>query len=869
MNQKFEIQAFLFLITLLLLLIPGCSNKPGVVNIQMNWKSDDPQTIPLPVREREYQRGNLINNPSFESGRFFAVDSTRKSYSINGWNRLGENVFWTDIREEGIYERDEASDGFHAIKILREKADETDIQGEGIITDFIKVIPGNYQLTCDIRLLNIESGLKRLSTNLIDAVNIRLFFYDRNKILIRSSVYNPAGDNTIDNSFKAYSFSGFEHIKELGWSRINCISNHFPFEEGDIPSDARFVKVFLGLKGTGTMWVDLVDFRYTSANFSLLEKCESFYNQSYKPSEMLVPSPVSISGYHNIELIQETEEDPLYPVILVPHNYSEEDLRALLPMRKALEEIIPLKDRIRRGEISVVNKLDPGTIESGRLIFSIGNTPVFKDNAEHLPLDKLKGESQGYLIHRLEPLNNLVFIYAENPEGYYYASGSIKQLTDIVNGIYHHFNILDFPAFKTRSFIAKTVDEMTLLPEKEILDLFSFRLNNMYLSLSGEDISFRSLPGLYLRHKQHLSSIYNTQPYFRYGFSGIDMMYSENNTEKSGKQQNSKFIEESTKAFSEILNRIDNDEESGILLSDRSLWDFFRLGSPSVSSRMLDIEDYKQFIEINGDFFNTLHKLAKKPSAISHIYFLPVFNDNALLHKSGIYGKHYFKDFYLNDNEPEILLWQGPAEYSFSIDGAEMARFQLETMKSLVWFDNTLTISKKSRTGKISTSLYPGKARLSSFFEPFQVDMKLDPNSFYNGECIINLPDFSAISQIRLATAADFLWNNEDYNPDFSIWKVLVNRYGKEGALELIRFNDTCHKLLYISMLAEIEGLSQKLSRDGEDVIQNLNREWESITMLLASDVSLLNQLTDKKNQIITRYYQTIRKRGRALEGRN
>ena len=266
-----KIRTFCSVLIVLSLFTSGCRNKQSVVNIQMNWKSYDPQSIPLVIREKEYQKGNLITNPSFEMGRYFAVDSLRESYSINGWSRLGENVYWTDLGKEEQYNKGDASDGFHAIKIIREKADETDIQGEGVISDFIRVIPGNYKLTCDIRLDNVESNMKRLSGNLLDAVNIRLFYYDKNKILIRSSVYNPSGDNIIDNSFKAYSFSGFDYIKELNWTRINCVSNHFPFEEGDIPSDTRFIRVFAGLKGTGVMWLDMVDFRYTSANFSLLE----------------------------------------------------------------------------------------------------------------------------------------------------------------------------------------------------------------------------------------------------------------------------------------------------------------------------------------------------------------------------------------------------------------------------------------------------------------------------------------------------------------------------------------------------------------------------------------------------------------------
>jgi len=46
----------------------GCKSKPRIVNIQATWKSTDPSNIPLTVREKEYEKGNLVLNPSFENG---------------------------------------------------------------------------------------------------------------------------------------------------------------------------------------------------------------------------------------------------------------------------------------------------------------------------------------------------------------------------------------------------------------------------------------------------------------------------------------------------------------------------------------------------------------------------------------------------------------------------------------------------------------------------------------------------------------------------------------------------------------------------------------------------------------------------------
>jgi hypothetical protein len=769
----------IFFLVLISMFSSGCRNKNSVVNIQLNWKSYDPQSIPLAIREKEFQKGNLVVNPSFETGRYLSIDSVRKSYNITGWSRLGENVYWTDLRNEEFYNRDEASDGFHSIKIIREKADETDIQGEGVMSDFIKVIPGNYNLTCDIRLEDVESNMKRLSGDFLDAVNIRLFYYDKNKILIKSSVYNPSGDNIIDNSFKAYSFSGFEYIKELNWCRINCISNHFPFEEGDIPTEARFVRIFMGLKGTGTVWIDMVDFRYSSANFSILEKCEPYFNDSIEPYRMLIPNPVSCSKYSSIELRGGSKEKPLYPIILVPRNFTETDLKTLEPLKIALEKIIPVSGRNRIAEISIVTRLDPDMIESGRLIFSFGNTEIFNEYAEYLRLQELNGHPQGYIIRRIHQLNNLIFIYAENPEGYYYAANIIGQLTDTSAAVYHHYDILDYPAFEGRGFIAKSTEGESSLPVNGLADMIASRLNGIYIAPSSEQILFHSSSAFYDNHKQPLSALHNNNPFFRYGFSGIDILYASDIQDKTDIISKSKKVEAASRSLADMVNRMNADEENGMIFSDRSLWEFYRLGSPAISLKTMDNQQYNYFIEAQGKFISQLNNSLKKSYRNNYIYFFPVFSNNTMLQKAGNYGKYYFKDYYFKDNEPEVLLWQGPAEYSFSIDGAELQRFQQETMKKLVWFDNTLMINRVIYSGKSNASFYPGKARLGSFFDPFNVNISLSPNDFYNKECIVNLPDFSTISQIRLLTASDFLWNPVSYNPEFSLWKVLVRRFGR------------------------------------------------------------------------------------------
>ena len=136
-----------------------------------------------------------------------------------------------------------------AIKISRNTAYETDEQGEGILSDFIKVIPGNYNLSFYTRLENVFPLRARLGTKMYDGVEISLLFFDRNKIPIKPNFNFPQINQVINTSFKALSFANFSYIRSFGWGKVIGKSNHFPFPEGDIPSNAHYVKIFIGLKG--------------------------------------------------------------------------------------------------------------------------------------------------------------------------------------------------------------------------------------------------------------------------------------------------------------------------------------------------------------------------------------------------------------------------------------------------------------------------------------------------------------------------------------------------------------------------------------------------------------------------------------------
>ncbi len=180
---------------------------------------------------------------------------------INGWKILGQNVRWVD-RRSGDYTREDVNSGSHAVRIHRKTAGELD-EAEGVVSDYIPVIPGNYYFSYQIKLRNITNNKRRLGVRLYDAVVVKTLFFDADKQPIEPGTWNPVGRSLIDNSDKSYSFSNYWTLDDFPWGQVRARTYNYPFSEGDIPDNTRYVRLFLGLKGTGAMWIDDIVYRYS------------------------------------------------------------------------------------------------------------------------------------------------------------------------------------------------------------------------------------------------------------------------------------------------------------------------------------------------------------------------------------------------------------------------------------------------------------------------------------------------------------------------------------------------------------------------------------------------------------------------------
>jgi hypothetical protein len=208
----------------------------------------------------------------------------------------------------------------------------------------------------------------------------------------------------------------------------------------------------------------------------------------------------------------------------------------------------------------------------------------------------------------------------------------------------------------------------------------------------------------------------------------------------------------------------------------------------------------------------------------------------------------------VSDHLPEngVCLYAGSNWFSRNTDAADVERFTRGMKTRPVFMDNSMQAA--TRFGQYGGTLpyYPGKLRLFNLFEPFgnneirELYDRLDPRLYW-----VNLEPGSEISLIRLCTAADFMWNMRDYDPDLSLWHVLVSRYGADAAGELIHFADRYGLLLEIQLkLQRKEPLARNLKNIESDMAE-MDAILARLTALLGPGNAQSLQLIQPSNLLV------------------
>jgi hypothetical protein len=842
---------FILFSIIIFCLLFSCKQPREDVPVTISWSSSDPLSIPFRIRLQKYQRANLIRNSSFESGKTLIIDTTGATFRIDGWMKVGNNVEWVNVLADSLYAADEAVDSLHSVKIHRTGIDETDERGEGIISDFIKVIPGNYSLSYYIKLENVCSNKERLGTKLYDAINIIVYFYDKNKIQISSKLYLPHIDIYINNSFKGLSFSNYWQIEKFDWARVTGKAHNFNYPEGDMPDETRYVKIYFGMKGVGTMWLDNVDFRYTKSNFTSLERMKYLTDTIFSKHKVIIPAPKEIKKYESIIYYEPGDDSKSLPKILVPENISIETGNAAQLLKYKLESLYKSlsNGKINYFKIRIVNRLSADDLNSSRLIFSIGKNILYNRFREILPVNDIKNKSQAYFIYTNSDISNLIFLAGNRPIGDFYAATTAIQLFDSKKFIFHNAKIIDYPDFENRYYNLSVKDR--------IVDIFKnisytdeltyYKINGAYLSVDWSVDSIK-----YKQITESISSKYTNSDIFNYKILLAPETFFDYLTYKSGLNTENEYI-------------------SIIRINRSKLERICNTGFSNGASGIVYVPSFVIPAQISickgkrPDYFKISNALSRNVTTISNILYneyagkdfgilLPWYN-NSLIDDSRGNAEVLLERIISRFPDNIFYFWTGNSGYSLKSDNADLERMKYYLKKTPVYWDNSVSTIRRNINMPEYYSHYPGKVRLYNMFEPYDNNnIELIVENIDKEQIFFNGTVNSELDLIKFATVADFSWNTKTYDPDLSLWKILLSRYGLEASKVLIFINDEYSSLKEIIINLNSSGISQKLVKRGESIINNLNTELKKLATILGESHPLTVELRNRTEHITREY---------------
>ncbi|MEO6838777.1 MAG: beta-N-acetylglucosaminidase domain-containing protein [Ginsengibacter sp.] len=762
---------------------------------------------PLVIRTDFYNRGNLLKNSSFEQAIIQGNDSIIHDFTLLNWNIIGKNVELTDVTRKGINDS-EAYAGVHAIKIVRSQDDvkEIDNESEGVLSDYIEVIPGNFDFNLDIRLEKIIPSPypDRDHSRIGKGIDIHLEFFDGNKKRINPGYYFEYVNKKVDNSFKGYAFSNFFYLDKFGWANVKARTWNYPYSEGDLPNNCKYVKIFAGLKSSGTMWIDNLDFRLSRWNFTPMERMDSFFKKKYVLSELLIPKPQFIANQQIINLKNKR-------IDLVYNGKEFPELNAAITLlRKKFFKIY--KDSIK------VEKVQKVTSDSKKLqIIFLDETnqpnPEFDD--AYL---SIKNKDQGYFIRKK---SNKIYIGVNKPLGFFYAASSLSQLINYKDITLEYADITDYPDLTGRSTVLMGLqNKWEMGRDNKLSDSIlaqKLKERNSNLERQINDIDFYAFYKINLLYDNYFSDskrwwepgeFYNTF-YARIGarcaqlgeiikmavqvnpYYHIDMEQRVDTLTDSLKNIFSHGTED---GFQKVLNvlkpALDAGAKTVMLCAD----DYIpHLGSQRGEYTLFSKSDMSEFTNLaSAQYYllNKLNKWLKKNYSDIRLEFVPPQYNNLFVDYTRGTAESYFHDLMGHLDPDIVIVWTGNTIRSLSYDVADIFRFtDLINKKPMVWDNSPYARMVESKNGGYPFN-YPEKSILCNLFEPFDIQYPKNFTSYIDSHYYSNLGGFGEINKIKYLTFADFSWNTKDYNPDFSLYKALIQYVGKDNAMLLLKFND-------------------------------------------------------------------------------
>jgi hypothetical protein len=790
------------------------------------WSNSEPLSIPYEKRMQQLAKGNLAPNPTFEREKLPAG-----SNEPEGWETVGARVEWLG-RDSGTVE-DGIRHGRRVLKVHRKTAGELD-EAEGVMSDFIPVVPGNYDLTYDVRLQNVDGNRRRWGGRLGEAVTVKVFFFDAEKKPLDSAAMNPVSGSLIDASDKSYSFANYWSVDEFPWATVHARTYNYPFSEGDLPDRTCYVRLFFGLKGTGTLWLRNVIFRYTKWNFTALERLKPYMGRDLSPIERLNPTPKEIHLIREVAYFERGAPNGAPPLIVLPNDPAPAERSGARLLEKKLNEALA---RIRpagsapelRAQI-VERDPNPNEMQNTRLIFSIGNNRLVRRLRLDLPLASIGGRDQGYLITPAEtgPCH-VVFLMGETAVGNFYAAATAAQLLEEDRCVYHSAAVIDYPDFLGRSYLLERWDTLAGLDhDLEGLEIMSRqKLNKAYAGYEGSSKVW-----------------YQPDALFKTGIDEIGRWCRENGVVSLGIMVNPYAHFEKWSAEDTLSHETRYTWTHAGAESQQALRQVFKLGlEAGAGTIMLLADDYlphegrnrmnfslytpedrERFVNLQNAqayVINRLKRWIDRDYPGTRFEFCPPWYANEFIDRSEGKAEVYMKELAALIPQEIAIIWTGPTVRSLSVDMADLRRYRDLIGRWPMFWDNTL-YARNLETDVYGgyTTYYPGKVRMCNLFEPLDTNRPADFHELNDHRHMyVNAAADSEVYRIKFATVADYEWNSSAYNPELSLWKALVNAYGSACAKEVLFFNEAYYGLYEVCMRMERK-------EEGREASARRGRTW-------------------------------------------
>jgi hypothetical protein len=819
------------------------------------WSAKNPLDIPYRTRHEQLKKGNLAPNPSFEEGRYF-TDGREDSFALPGWEQVGPNVKWTD-RDQDTDKIKGLEPNRRCITIHRAKATELD-DAEGVLSAFIPVVPGNYEFNYNVRLNAIRSNKRRLGVKLLDAIVIKILFFDADRKPVDSAQTIPTDGGLVDSSDKSFSFSHYWHIDTFPWGRVKGRTYNYPYSEGDIPTRTRYVRLFFGLKGTGIMQVDDIYFGYSKWNFTALERFQPLFDKRLTITETLIPTPKHLQA-EGLITYYDTKSPPSHlPVIVLPEEPAPAEMAAAKLLQTKLDHVLEAHNPSNDGRSSQIriltNHFSQKAIYHARLILSIGRNSLYQRLKPHPPSPPINNHEQGYILQTVRSgSNHIVFLLGETPVGTYNAATTAVQLFEDDAFIFHRATVVDYPDFLGRAYVLRNwQSEKELQIDLDAIERMSlFKFNKVYFGYNRSKKNWYEPDELYRRGLAEVGRRLDESGAMRLAL--MVNPYAHLPMEASLEDLNDGMRHTWTHNSPESLTTLKNVYRIGLeagadtlmLLAD----DFMpHTGTNPQNYTLYTDDDRYRFVNLQNAHAYIINRLkdwidAEYPG--TRLEFCPPWYSNEHIDRSAGRAERYLEELSFQIPSEVAIIWTGPTIRSLSIDMADLHRFQSLIGRWPMLWDNTL-YARNLETPRYGgyTTHYPDKVAMCNLFEPYDTTRPNDFHQYNDGRhCYINAPAYTEVYRLKYATVADYLWNTAAYNPEHSLWKILVRTYGPASAENLIRFSDAYYNLYGLCRRIEIGGACADAFAKGRKSLIALNDYLGELSRALPEAQRLLGEL--------------------------